>query len=278
MPQRANRLNWHTLFAAFALLTVLSATAYFGLSLLRGPEEIASQCRAFKGPYTACLAGESLYLSIATETTVGYGDLKPQGWARVVACVQALIGLMIAGLFLGKIGSLPTRATRQLVEKCTGYWIEFSEPRRDTMISFVTISYKDSLIHYCGDNYGILGGKLKSFSGHIEPSYLTLSSKVAFWYSNKEDFNDFYEGTTTLRFVEENNIAKRFTRFTGFADDTRHGTIKMCGYRVLKADEPRFLSEDDAVKRGVMLEYLKAYEADTKPEVLDVLAERLKRA
>ncbi len=43
---------------------------------------------------------ESLYMSIITYTTVGYGDYLPAGWVRGVAAVEALSGVLITPLFL----------------------------------------------------------------------------------------------------------------------------------------------------------------------------------
>jgi hypothetical protein len=43
---------------------------------------------------------ESLYLSIITYTTVGYGDYLPMGWIRAVAGLEALSGILFTPLFL----------------------------------------------------------------------------------------------------------------------------------------------------------------------------------
>lgn len=43
---------------------------------------------------------ESLYLSIVTYTTVGYGDYLPMGWTRGVAGIEALSGMFLTPLFL----------------------------------------------------------------------------------------------------------------------------------------------------------------------------------
>lgn len=43
---------------------------------------------------------ESLYLSIVTYTTVGFGDYLPFGWVRAVAALEALSGIFLTPLFL----------------------------------------------------------------------------------------------------------------------------------------------------------------------------------
>lgn len=43
---------------------------------------------------------ESLYLSIITYTTVGYGDYLPVGWIRGVAAFEAIAGIFLTPIFL----------------------------------------------------------------------------------------------------------------------------------------------------------------------------------
>ena len=38
-----------------------------------------------------------IYFSIVTKTTLGDGSIGPQGMARVVVCVQVMLGLVVAG-------------------------------------------------------------------------------------------------------------------------------------------------------------------------------------
>lgn len=47
--------------------------------------------------------GESLYLSVITMTTVGYGDIVPVGFlAKMMTAVQGLLGIGFVGLVLGQ--------------------------------------------------------------------------------------------------------------------------------------------------------------------------------
>ncbi len=43
---------------------------------------------------------ESLYFSVMTYTTVGYGDYLPMGWTQAVAGIEALSGILFTPLFL----------------------------------------------------------------------------------------------------------------------------------------------------------------------------------
>ena len=38
---------------------------------------------------------DSVYFSITTYTSVGFGDIEPEGWIRFTAGIEALIGLMM---------------------------------------------------------------------------------------------------------------------------------------------------------------------------------------
>ena len=48
---------------------------------------------------------EGMYLSIVTMTSLGYGDLQPNGISRLVAGVEVVLGLMLIGLMIAKLTS-----------------------------------------------------------------------------------------------------------------------------------------------------------------------------
>ncbi len=45
----------------------------------------------------------SFYFSGVTLMTVGYGDITPIGWARIIALIEALIGYILPAAFIFKI-------------------------------------------------------------------------------------------------------------------------------------------------------------------------------
>lgn len=81
------------LFTAFIIL-LLSTLLYtiFGIKSGVDPETNAPILE--KGFLT------SLYFSLVTFTTLGYGDYAPLGWVRVVATLQAISGLILTSLFM----------------------------------------------------------------------------------------------------------------------------------------------------------------------------------
>lgn len=52
---------------------------------------------------------ESLYFSVITFTTLGYGDIQPIGpWARFLAGAEALVGALLAALFVFVLARIVT--------------------------------------------------------------------------------------------------------------------------------------------------------------------------
>ena len=43
---------------------------------------------------------EASYFSVVTFTTLGYGDISPTGWSRLLACTEALVGVFMNSLFI----------------------------------------------------------------------------------------------------------------------------------------------------------------------------------
>ncbi|GLQ48391.1 hypothetical protein GCM10007862_34420 [Dyella lipolytica] len=59
---------------------------------------------------------DCIYFSVTTATTLGYGDLQPLGWARLVACIEVIFGLVFVGYSISQIFSAKQEA---LVEYLT---------------------------------------------------------------------------------------------------------------------------------------------------------------
>lgn len=49
---------------------------------------------------------DALYFSIVTISSLGYGDIRPMGWARVLVGMEVTIGLAFLGLLVAKISSV----------------------------------------------------------------------------------------------------------------------------------------------------------------------------
>ncbi len=49
---------------------------------------------------------DDMYFSVVTQLTIGYGDIRPIGWARVVSVAQGLVAVAFTILILGRIVSV----------------------------------------------------------------------------------------------------------------------------------------------------------------------------
>lgn len=79
--------------------------------------------------------GDALYFSIVTISSLGYGDIRPIGWARALVGAEVLIGLAFLGLLVAKISSvkqdyiLRRIYTESVDEKLRKYVQELEEHR-----------------------------------------------------------------------------------------------------------------------------------------------------
>ncbi len=48
---------------------------------------------------------DALYFSLVTVSSLGYGDIFPIGWSRVIACLEVLFGLFTMGIIIAKATS-----------------------------------------------------------------------------------------------------------------------------------------------------------------------------
>lgn len=87
------RASYGDLFLA-ALIGLLTSTTYFAL---------ASKGHALNIEKVSF--GDAAYFSLVTFTSLGYGDLNPQGFGRVVAVALVLMGLVLVALLVGKFAS-----------------------------------------------------------------------------------------------------------------------------------------------------------------------------
>jgi hypothetical protein len=96
------------------LCTLLFGLAYYGLTY--------SQDIIYRGePLTTSITGfaNAIYFSLITATTIGYGDIAPQGIAKVLAIIEAIISMTLFGLFIGKIVSIKQDALHQQIKQLT---------------------------------------------------------------------------------------------------------------------------------------------------------------
>jgi hypothetical protein len=107
MGRLIERASYADLIATAGLILAAS-TIYF--TLAPHGHSLATS----SGPLDASVP-DALYFSIVTFTSLGYGDLSPQGFGRVVACIIVLCGLVSVALLVGKFASERQQALLRLI-------------------------------------------------------------------------------------------------------------------------------------------------------------------
>lgn len=109
------QLPYSSLGILWAALVLLFATAYFCLGQwlpAHAPYPIGSESILQS-------LGDSIYFSIITATTVGYGDILPQGLSKLLAALQAIIAFFVFGLCISKLVSSKQEIAIRQMHKLT---------------------------------------------------------------------------------------------------------------------------------------------------------------
>lgn len=113
--ERLTRWNYSELFLVWILLNTIFTFLYFVLSLTHpqhGPTfmgGISIWARLF----------DSLYFSVITATTVGYGDILPLGFSKILVMIQSSSALLIFTVLVGKLVGQRQDATLHEVHRMT---------------------------------------------------------------------------------------------------------------------------------------------------------------
>jgi hypothetical protein len=99
LSRAVDRLSVGTLFAAIVVVVAVFAGVFHALA---SSGEIQP---TFGGASPEFRWADAAYFSVVTISSLGYGDYRPVGAARVFAALEVLIGLVILSLFIGKLAS-----------------------------------------------------------------------------------------------------------------------------------------------------------------------------
>jgi hypothetical protein len=207
-----DKLRGVHLVVAALLLTFGCAWGYFTLS----PTSESPNGLRIPGPGDVHF-GDALYFSIVTETTLGYGDIRPVGFSRALASCEVLLGLLLAGVLIAKITSLPGREVRLIAHNSCGLWIEFMRARDGkALVSFVTITFNGTTVRYCGDTFFSDGNPAGFFGGALVD---IDDDTIRFEYSNRNSSTDYFtDGIASLHFTSDQKT-RRYVHFVGTAHD-----------------------------------------------------------
>ena len=220
--------NARHLVLAAVLLTIDFAACYYIISNLWPSDGLAASCTSVTTTFP-----NALYFSIATETTLGYGDVSALGWSRCLACIQVILGLILAGAGVARVTSLPGGKWRPIIQRAAGDWIEFAEIGSMKMVALATIAFTGDVLRYDGDNFDS-NGKLLGFFKSEFTDVDTSGTILTFAYSNRESATEhFTAGVGSSRFMGPSLFGK-WNRMNSLCNDEEHGTLT---YRSIRATD-----------------------------------------
>lgn len=115
MMEKITQLPYSTLLLLWMGLAAGFAVAYALLAMFL-PEHAPPQLLALS---PLARFGDSLYFSIITATSTGYGDIVPMGFSKVLASVQAISSLFVFAILVTKLVSNQQELAVRQVHKLT---------------------------------------------------------------------------------------------------------------------------------------------------------------
>lgn len=177
---------------------------------------------------------DALYLSTITATTLGYGDITPTGWARLFACFEVIGGLVLGGLAVSTLTSVPLQKARRAYKDGTGIWVDLAEIQDENgkpsniIITITTIKQEGAMLMISGENFDTKMNSLGTYSGHL---FANNFPEMIFYYRNETPATEYTEGVFRLTYEENNK--KQIHMYKGFTYDAKHGCRdRITGYKV----------------------------------------------
>ena len=116
LVERLTGRSYGSLFGIWLILGVSFGLAYFLLALYapaHGPVPLSPE----NGYLFMFL--NSLYYSVVTATSTGYGDILPHGFSKFLSCLQSIIAVMVFVIFITKLMSQKQDQAIQEVHRLT---------------------------------------------------------------------------------------------------------------------------------------------------------------
>ena len=241
--------SWRLLLSLFAGGILAFGLLYFEITKIAKPEHgLVKSSNAESVTYL-----ESLYFSLLTQATVSYGDIQPRGVTRLVASIQIVWGLLIGGLVVAKITSLPIASVHHIEKAVAGYWWDYvtSEGGHE-LVGVLTITRRGLEITYSGDDYASNDTRSAFFSATlVQDKWPTL----IFLGSTRDSTAEFFgDSVVALKFTEKAGSAT-CDHFVGQLNDYRSGVAsRLVGYRLTQEEKNRYDTPDE--KPGLIAELI----------------------
>jgi hypothetical protein len=198
---------------------------------------------------------DSGYFSIVAITSLGYGDIAPLGFSRLIAAAEVLIGLIVMGLIIAKLAVEAVYIVRIIFRKVGGVWfgaIKFPNNDRLYSITQIDLSNDGLSLKYSGQDYTPDAVPAQQFESHLielkwpKLKFLYKSEDVEEGADSQEDPSKkkyFHKGVTSITF--DDNDPDKFT--ANIYDYKAHEETTIVGTRVTDKNTLRRL-EDDTTK------------------------------
>ena len=242
-----DRLSWKHLMAVFVVMTFGGACGYTILNrFIPNADIVPTYLRDGELDSTPMLV-KSLYFSIVTEATVGYGDYRPTGASRLLACIQVLAGYALFGIIVSKLTSSLGAQSRRIQRLVCGVWYNYTihEDDRITIdICQIFPSETNGNLRFCGSNYDEGGELLGPYeSDLISASWPALTFIYRDAPNNKLPWS---EGMMSVVFVQ--NRDKAVNSFSGTTREFRDGKVATFqGWRL--DNDPNLMARLDSENR-----------------------------
>lgn len=140
---------------------------------------------------------DCLYFSFVTQATIGYGDYQPLGFSRLLACVQAGVGIVAVGLMVAKITTASISRYNLLRKEACDDWVDIVRQRDGRIeIGILHLEWRDGGLEFIGHNYNPEGVLVDSFHSHLLEDEWPRS--LTFRYTSHDTGLDYAEGYLTL--------------------------------------------------------------------------------
>jgi hypothetical protein len=97
---RLSDISLKLIIALLIFVIILFSIAYYSLAFSNNGLVFSHETSA-QVSFWNCV-----YFSIVTISSLGYGDMRPQGLSKILSCLEVLMGLGFLGLMVAKIASL----------------------------------------------------------------------------------------------------------------------------------------------------------------------------